>query len=144
MWLTNTLMNIFQKNNEFIYIFLFFGVKNLYFNKYFVVLLYLIPKASIRHCPFVVITGKQEEKARTRVFDKKFTNHETKIVVYYQFLSIIVVRIPSIFIIVSQTKWQALFCWFRRVRVTPNVRIVVWPINKRKFGYYNMLLSYKT
>ena len=68
-------MNIFQKNNEFIYIFLFFGVKNLYFNKYFVVLLYLIPKGSIRYCSFVVITGKSEEKARTRDSLLLLVNH---------------------------------------------------------------------
>ena len=68
-------MKIFQKNNEFIYIFLFFGVKNLYFNKYFVVLLYLIPKGSIRYCPFVVITGKSEEKARTRDSLLLLVNH---------------------------------------------------------------------
>ena len=64
--ITNSLTKILKKYNEFVFIFLFFGVKNLYFNKYFVVLLYLIPKRSIRYCPFVVITGKSEEKARTR------------------------------------------------------------------------------
>ena len=45
--ITNILTKILKKYNEFVFIFLFFGVNNLYFNKYFVVLLCPIQKGTV-------------------------------------------------------------------------------------------------